>query len=177
MQTLYIFDADGTLVQSFTGNELLPRRAEMLRRIIDNGDLIAIATNQGGAACEAAGWSSERRKYPSVTDVRRRFREIAQNICDVTGLKSVEIAIAYAFFNKRTNEWMQANFKPCKEIYESSTPEWRKPSTGMLDYLAALHPYLKAVYVGDRGSDREAAENAGIEYYDAYEFFSGVIII
>lgn len=169
---LYIFDLDGTLAESFTGSTLLPNRAEMLQKIVANGDQIAIASNQGGVACRQA-WGFE--NFPTLDDVRTRFQKIVNEIKDVTGLENIPVAIAYAYFHKNSDSWLYADFDPCVEFSESNNPDWRKPNFGMIDYLNVYG--VTATYVGDMESDRHAAENAGVIYYDAEEFFSSIVIL
>lgn len=171
MLTHYFFDADTTLVKAFTGTDLLPNRAEKLRQLVADGCKIAIATNQGGAALHSA---NRRGRYPSVKKVRARFEIILQNVCEATGLEAVQIAIAYGYPDRRTGKPLEAIFKPVELFNESNCLNWRKPNSGMLDFLAGDTPRDQIAYIGDRNSDRGAAEAAGVTYYDAEDFFRRV---
>lgn len=161
---LYIFDADGTLCDRESG-ELLPGVESKLRSLTDHN--LAIATNQGGVGLRE--WMlmdgfGDPYKYPSMGQIIERY----------------EIGIAYRFgmkfyacyaYQTKAGKWAKVP-EPLRKRPEWSQA-WRKPAPGML--LRAMADVGAApadtIMVGDSDDDRQAAENAGVNFILAREFF------
>lgn len=150
---LFIFDKDGTLCRSRSGQkfinspadqELIPGVAEKLQALRDAGHKIGIASNQGGVAWGIMTF------------------EVASNIMHHAG--RLTGADAYAF---------------CPYHPKGTVAEWakesgeRKPGPGMLLRLMDRLGYSPAetVFVGDREEDKGAAEAAGVRFEWASDFF------
>ena len=155
-KNLYIFDFNGTLVQTKSGEKfptapddimIIPGRKEKIAEIQAYGHVCAIASNQGGAA-----WS--------FTGVQPGpyFREIVQIAIELNIMPYV-----YVCFNDPRGD---------VEPWNLHTPA-RKPGVGML-YAAMMHTGLgsfNTILVSDRREDELAARNAGATFIHAGEFF------
>jgi HAD superfamily hydrolase (TIGR01662 family) len=151
---LVIFDVDGTLVTTKSGEtfrktaddwQWLPGRLEKLRALEEQGIYTAIATNQGGVAFG----------YLRRADI---LQEIAR-MGDEGHIIAFEIC--YAHPNATLEEYR-------------ADPPCRKPNPGMLLSIIENSRYQKheTLMVGDRPEDAEAAQNAGVAFMWADEFFS-----
>lgn len=156
---LYIFDKDGTLVESPAGRppsrpteqRLLPRVAEKLAELRAAGHKLAIASNQGGVA-----WG-----YISLSQAYR----IVHHAADLVG--GVD-AVAVCPYDPR------AAGRPGSRPRYARPSRRRKPAPGMiLDLMRRLKVAPEeTVYVGDQESDRRAAEAAGVHFAWAEDFFA-----
>jgi D-glycero-D-manno-heptose 1,7-bisphosphate phosphatase len=150
---LFIFDKDGTLVAGFENRpantpseqEVLPGVKQTLTEIRENGDSIAIATNQGGVAF---GYMTEREVDELVDDAARK-------------VGGVDFAV---FCPHHPDGTIDKFAKDCP---------FRKPNPGMIDFITDLLEFDKSsvVFVGDSTSDEDAARNAGVEFCFAEDFF------
>lgn len=154
---LYLFDLDGTLITSYMDNpdksyhvwEPLPGRAARLGALRGAGHRVGVVTNQAGVAF---GYVSERdwtqRKLPAV--------------CSEFGLLPQEVAYCLSH-PKGKFPWNKHS--ECAR---------RKPSPLMIEELMVAMDADRddTLFVGDMESDRQAASAAGVEYYDAADFFS-----
>ena len=156
MATLYIFDLVGTLVKpikkpvkGITDVEFLPGVETMSRYLRDRRCDLAIASNQGGVA------------YGHLT-----FEQAEQLIKDVC--KTLDIG-----------QWRMCPHHPDGTVKEySKSCRCRKPKPNMIKSIREANAYYTwkgqfrpCVYVGDTEVDRQTAENAGVEFVWAKEFF------
>ena len=170
---LYLFDMDGTLIEGhldrvpdgkggevFTETKpygdvvVLPGRREKLDRLRAEGNVVHIVTQQGGVAFG-------HQTYQEVVD------------------KLARVMTALGHPPEHEGDWW---ITYCLAHPEATVEEYRKggerrkPSPTML--FEAMQEYGRSphetVFVGDLPTDREAAEAAGVRYYDAEEFFAAV---
>lgn len=163
---LAIFDIDGTLTEIrpevrekhprlVTPNHLgeqqpIPGVVEALAALKAAGLKIALATNRGGVAFG----------YTTLAEAQALVEEAAE-MCGVPEARKYLCPYhARARGPRAVTEFARED-------------DCRKPNPGML--VEALGDYdvqtADAFYVGDMDSDREAAENAGIDFYPADAFF------
>lgn len=165
---LYCFDIDGTLIRSFM-RENMPRpgtdearseydrvealmgRLTVLYELALTRKRFALVTNQGGVAMG----------YQTVRQVERKLSRVVRTM---------------AFFYSRPFSVHCAYGHPDAKDPRLATPEEvckRKPSPWMLEQAIEAHgvELARTLYVGDLDSDRMCAENAGVAYRDADEFF------
>ena len=172
-KTLYIFDLDGTLVETW-GVAPLPGVLEKLDALVKDGASIAVATNQAGIAW---GAMTKQEKFPTPDNLGPRFDEIArllpplQNARWFAAIHDKRVRLS----EKRYTTLADAleNASQSLELTVSAELVWRKPQPGML--LAACESYAvapeAAVFVGDMDSDFEAATAAGMDFVNAEDFF------
>lgn len=153
---LIICDVDGTLISSYMDtprhryNEwaVLPGRAEHLSALQEQGQRIALATNQAGVA------------FGYVTEAQV-WRKLAAVLVALRLPTDTPMAVCFAH--------------PSAKAYKYRTPvevARRKPSGTMLhEIMAAVGVYDAVFYVGDRPEDRQAARHAGVGFRWADEFF------
>jgi HAD superfamily hydrolase (TIGR01662 family) len=171
---LFIFDLDGTLVESF-GTQPLPGVSAHLERINNSGHNMAVATNQAGLTWRI--WTRAP-KFPDVQSMVQRLTQITQNLPMLQ-----HVPWFMSLFDDRVSlspeqyHHLVLNLEtacPTLILQVRAIPEWRKPLPGML--LAAGQYFnlnLDAlVFVGDHQTDAEAAEAAGIQFIWAEKFFS-----
>jgi D-glycero-D-manno-heptose 1,7-bisphosphate phosphatase len=163
---LAIFDIDGTLTEIkpavreiqprlVTPNHLgeqqpIPGVVEKLATVQTSGISLALATNRGGVAFG----------YTTL----EQARALAQEAADLCQISHARIYLcpyhAKARGPRASREFARAD-------------DCRKPNPGML--LQAIEDHQvrpeQAFFVGDMDSDRQAAENAGIDFFWAAEFF------
>ena len=163
---LAIFDIDGTLTEIkpavrkknprlVTPNHLGEQQpisgvVERLAVIKANGIKLALATNRGGVAFG----------YTTLEEAEALAREAA-DLCLIP-----HASIYVCPYHAKARGW-----RAVREFARES--ECRKPNAGMLLQAADDHgvtPEL-SFFVGDRDTDRQAAENAGMDYFWASEFF------
>jgi D-glycero-D-manno-heptose 1,7-bisphosphate phosphatase len=149
---LIVFDKDGTLVADVAGRppnaiseqKLLPGVAEKCAELRAQGHTLAVASNQGGVAY---GYMS--------------FAEAELIVAHAAGLIGAELAQMCPYHPKGTVEpW-------------NREAACRKPNPGMLLSImekAGFGPE-DTLYVGDWGTDEQAAEAAGVRFEWASKFF------
>jgi D-glycero-D-manno-heptose 1,7-bisphosphate phosphatase len=163
---LYLFDLDDTLTRSISGKkfpetvddrEFIEGRWEKLLDLNKAGKKTAIITNQGGAA-----WGIF--KIEDMENLLIKFCRSA-------------LIDAYFVCYRDTSDKAKNSDRTIKELTEPEFyKDWnrRKPAPGML--IEALDHFgidrLDALYVGDRQEDKGAAENAGIDFQWAWDFFN-----
>lgn len=150
---LVIFDVDGTLVTTNSGAtfresaddwQWLPGRLEKCQQLLDGGVALAIASNQGGVAY---GFMDEE-------EVRQELERVAAEIgCNVLG-------ICFTHPNGKLTQYRRED-------------ERRKPGPGMLieAMQAGNFGTWQTLMVGDRPEDEQAAQNAGVAFMWADDFF------
>jgi D-glycero-D-manno-heptose 1,7-bisphosphate phosphatase len=163
---LAIFDIDGTLTEIkpevlarnpklVTPNKLGEQQAklgvsEKLMGLTLVGVKIALATNRGGVA-----WG-----YSTLEEAEALAREAAE-LC---GIPDAPVYVCPYHAKARG---------PRKVAQYAIDHECRKPRPGML--LNAMHDAGSSpgetIFVGDYETDEQAAENAGVSFFWAEEFF------
>ena len=154
--TLFIFDKDGTICRSKSGQkfinsvadqELIPGVAEKCAELRAQGHTLAIASNQGGMAF----------KFMSFEDA-----------CDIV---------------KHAAELINADFwadfwRFCPHHPMASGPlgvicDCRKPQPGLLKGIMDSLGFTAedTIFIGDMEIDRQAAETAGVKFIWAWDFF------
>lgn len=163
---LIIFDIDGTLTEikpeilarkprmvspnKFGEQQPKPGVVEKLAALQNEGIDIALATNRGGVA-----WG-----FNTLEEAEALAREAAE-LCGVPKAR-VYVCPYHAKARGPKVVWKYAKDHDC-----------RKPNPGML--LEAMKDAGalpdETVFVGDFETDQQAAENAGVRFYWAEEFF------
>jgi hypothetical protein len=172
---MLVFDVDDTLVKRFT-TKFLPGVQE---RLSDVGKIV-LATNQGGPALrmwmEAGRWGDPER-FPTVEQVLGRLANIGEAV------KAELVVIALAYQSKK-GAWAPACNRSGSTAVHSNDrlvwsfdPDWRKPDTGMLDYISSTYGLTAEdiTFVGNGDEDLAAAEAFGCEFIPADEFFMEMI--
>jgi D-glycero-D-manno-heptose 1,7-bisphosphate phosphatase len=152
---LYLFDLDGTLIESYMEREdkdyrrvaVLPGRVERLSELLQSGDSIGIVTNQAGVAFG----------YISEADAHDKIR---RSIAALGLPEDTPYAVCFAHSKSRDPRYNNE----CEVAR-------RKPSGTMIRELAAGWDVSDVLYVGDMDTDKLAAENAGVAFQWAEEFF------
>jgi D-glycero-D-manno-heptose 1,7-bisphosphate phosphatase len=152
MRSLIIFDKDGTLVTSTTSgppNKVseqvpIPGVAYYCERMRAEGQVLAVASNQGGVAFG----------YTSLEEATAMVRAAA----DLIG------AAAYRL----------CPYHPEGIVFNDPAPACRKPEAGMLLELMGTLRFKpsETLMVGDDEADRGAAENAGVTFMFADDFWA-----
>lgn len=177
METLYMFDVDGTLCLSNTSDALHPTAVLWLQK--HKPQMVALCSNQGGVGLRY--WMKPREGYegfghdtwpklPTEEDVGKRLRGLAEQIEDITG-GYVKWYAAFAYQSGKGN-WSPT--PTGKEDSPAWSRAWRKPAAGMLlqamtDYWATAE---ECIFVGDQESDQQAAAAAGVAFANANTFFA-----
>lgn len=163
---LAIFDIDGTITQikaevlekypkRVTPNypneqEPIPGVPEKLAALQAEGITIALATNRGGVA-----WG--------YTPIKLAWK-LAREAGELCGIPDAAVYLC-PYHAKARGKRAVAEY--------AIEHECRKPNPGML--LEAMKDAgisaSDTIFVGDRDSDKEAAQNAGVEFYWAEDFF------
>lgn len=149
---LYIFDKDGTLTLTKNGYPcpskpgetfLLPNVFDKISSLHKDNKLIAVATNQGGVS---HGYMEEMDAWMVLKELR--------------GFLSID-EIAVSFYEK-TGKY--------KDYYLDKS----KPDPGMIYELMKklfVDNRSDVLMIGDGFVDKFAAENAGVDFMFAHEFF------
>jgi len=155
---LFIFDKDNTLISTPSGRPAntpteqipLPGVVAKLAALRTEGHSLAIATNQGGVA-----WG-----FISLSTAYRLAHDAAEKIGGMN-------AIAMCPYDAHaTGARARAQYaRPSNR---------RKPAPGMILDLARRlgYPLSEVKFIGDRESDRLAAQAAGVRFEWATDFFS-----
>lgn len=191
---LYIFDVDETLVEKWTEN-LLPGVKEWfqghgydsekgsINALTINGSPITvaqsapkdircvIATNQDGVGLrkliESRG-DTPGEKLPTIESVYSRMRNISKKL---TGSEhELQIQCAFNYWDEKTFSWA---VEYDGSQFDQWNPDFRKPSTGMIDYYIDFYDTDRedVIFVGDSEEDKEAARLAGVKFAQSEEFF------
>lgn len=155
---LYIFDLDGTLISGYMDTptkdyhiwHVLPGRVEKLAELRAAGHIVEIATNQGAVAF---GYVAEQVAWEKLYSARAAL-----------GLDALT-TMAACFADARS---------PDPRYNDPAEVARRKPGGAMIQELINRHPYeasLGVLFVGDRPEDEQAAQNAGVAFRWAHEFF------
>ncbi len=164
---LAIFDIDGTITEikpevkeknpkAYTPNTLGEQQAkakvvEFLEELQANEVGIALATNRGGVA-----WG-----YNTLEEAYAMAEEAAE-LCGIEGA-----AVYVCPYHAKA-----VNFYKADPRYAMDN-DCRKPNPGMLLQAmedAGVEPE-ETIFVGDMETDMQAAENAGVAFYWAKDFF------
>jgi phosphoglycolate phosphatase-like HAD superfamily hydrolase len=169
---LYIFDLDGTLVETY-GTRPLAGIPVQLERLRTEGHVLAVATNQAGPAWGLATGAS---KYPTPEALGERFLEIAGILpwlasapwFVAVGDSRLSLdAAAYAQLIRA----FEAAGEPL-DLHISAEPEWRKPGPQMLLAASAYCGFEpdQVVFVGDNDTDAAAAAAADVAFIPIEQF-------
>lgn len=155
---LIIFDKDNTLIAGPAGRPantvaeqvVLPGVVARLSVLRAEGHTIAIATNQGGVA-----WG-----FISLSQAYRLAHDAAEKCGGMD-------AVAVCPYDSR------ATGPRARRCYARSSDR-RKPNPGMILDLARRlnYPLSEVIFVGDRNSDQQAAQAAGVRFAWASDFFN-----
>jgi D-glycero-D-manno-heptose 1,7-bisphosphate phosphatase len=146
---LYIFDMDGTLVAKTkdmrpTAMTLLPGVGETCQSLVEGGNILGIASNQGGVAFG----------FLTLEEAEKRVKWVAGLI----GAQFYELC----------------PYHPDGIVMPyADNAHCRKPNPGMLETLQSRTgvPWSEIVMVGDEYTDFQAAMNAGVKFVWASDFF------
>lgn len=176
---LIAFDLDGTLCER--GEiDFMDGVSETLKAIFYLPDPlhIAIVTNQGGVGLrywmEKEGFGNPE-DYPTATDVMIRLSTIGSRLMKLQNATENRITLlaSFAYQSKKTGMWSPT--PPSLPEYQRQmwNPAWRKPDSGMLDYLIQVNNFNPSdcFMVGDSQEDELAAAKAGFEFVNADYFF------
>ena len=176
-----LFDLDGTLISSYMDSaardfhswHVLPGRIEKIVQLRSRGVGISIVTNQAAVAFG----------YNTVGDVTTKLILVAQTL----GFAEMDIydgADAPRHHGATRNnggllsahvayEHPKARIERCREDPDALETNRRKPSPAMLREALAVHGVnsIRALFVGDRPEDEQAARNAGVRFAWADAFF------
>ncbi len=162
-----IFDIDGTLTEIkpailevqprlVTPNHLgeqqpIPGVVERLAELKASGIKLALATNRGGVAFG----------YTTFDEAKALAREAAE-LCGIP-----QASIYVCPYHEKARG-------PRAVLEFARESDCRKPNPGMLLQAAADHHLRpeQAFFVGDKDTDRQAAENAGMNFFWAEKFFN-----
>ena len=146
---LIMFDKDGTLTKTKSGNHC-PNTPDDMEVMYDTGYFL----------------------IPNLFGTDTRIVICSNQLGVSKGYMSKEDA--WAVLNASA-ELFNVNFDAAYMAFNDD--EMRKPRPGMLN--AAMKKFGiepdRACYIGDMETDREAAENAGCDFYYAKDFFGGHI--
>ena len=172
-----LFDLDGTLISSymdapgrdFNAWQVLPGRIETVNLLRNSGVSISIITNQAGVAFG----------HVAEADVVAKLCKVAQAldyghlvIYDGEKRESYRLSSARGQLTAHVAyEHPKATIERYQEDPDALVSNRRKPSPVMLlEALAGLER-SRALMVGDRPEDNSAANNAGVRFVWAEEFF------
>lgn len=162
MTNLIILDKDGTLVKSISGSKypgfkdqrLIYGVKERILRHVETGDILAIASNQGGIS----------KGHKSLDEAIAEFQEVFQLIPQI----KVACFCPDSQGQILHQLWSDSRFDTLNlENFPNFRP-FRKPEPGMLEYLMFLFQerYSQVLFVGDMKSDEQAAIAANVNYLD-----------
>lgn len=129
--------------------EMLPGRREKLAELEKQGHTFAIATNQGGVAMG----------YQTEIEAMRKMAWVVHEM----GVRRVSQHIAFHHPEARVEGYA-----------DPELVKLRKPNPGMIYWAMGAHNVKdrsQVVFVGDLPTDRDCAENAGVRFEWAEEFF------
>lgn len=166
MTNLIILDKDGTIVKSISGSKypgfqdqrLIFGVKERILHHVEAGDILAIASNQGGIS----------KGHKSLDEAIAEFLEVFQLI------PPIKVACFCPDYEGQILHqlWPDGRFDTLNlENFPNFRP-FRKPEAGMLEYLMFLFQerYSQVLFVGDMNSDEQAAVAAGVNYLDVKEW-------
>lgn len=177
---LFLFDIDGCLIESYMDAPdkaaayerivPLPGRREHLDRLRDEGQEVALVTNQGGVAF---GYQTEGEVYAkllAVLDVMG-FPSIGAVAPIKSEISPQGMGPAYCYAALWHPKARLPNYLPPSGSGDRDA--WRKPGAGMLRQAMRDYGYglLDTLFVGDMASDKAAAQAAGVTYAEAALYF------
>jgi D-glycero-D-manno-heptose 1,7-bisphosphate phosphatase len=165
---LYLFDVDGTLVTTKSGETFrktaddwvwIDGRKDRVQALITKGKQVSLVTNQGGV-----GFG-----YFTTDEMDRELgRTVAELFGDTPAVfRSDHVRVCYSH--------PKAKIAP----FQIENDFYRKPNPGML--LGAMQDWhigpRHTVMVGDRPEDRAAAAEAGCDFIEADVFFTESAVV
>ncbi|WP_372367180.1 HAD-IIIA family hydrolase [Candidatus Uabimicrobium sp. HlEnr_7] len=152
---LIIFDLDGTVRKSKSGNVAPRNKDDVITyrfsldkiKLLANENVLVAASNQGEVSF---GYLSEKDAWEAAHETNKQLGNHFQEIL-------------LAFYHPNGN---------IAHLYNTQA-HMRKPDTGMIDYYKEKYKglYNKIVYIGDGETDKECANNSGIQFIWAHDFF------
>lgn len=131
---------------------------------------IAFASNQGGVGLRYWMEQSNFGNPENYPTVQTATNHVEDAISKVISLDTVAIFISFAYQSKSSGKWSPIPDGAGREWQES----WRKPLPGMI--YEAMEWYGQkpenTVMVGDSPEDKQAAQEVGIKFVWAEEFFA-----
>ena len=176
---LFIFDLDGTLVETY-GESVLPGVAAKLTALAARGDSFAVATNQAGPAWRLTTGEA---KYPDPAALGARLARISQKLCPLVSAPwYVAIGDGRLELSSKDYQTIECAMRQAAEplnLHVAADFVWRKPEPGMLRAACAHYGISErqVLFVGDSDADAGAAERAEVCFALAGRFFgSGGVV-
>lgn len=168
---IYLFDLDGTLREPLSGSKFAqhPKDYKVIEGVYEQLDKVAWpearlwgVSNQGGVA---AG-------HKNLDDC---FKEMAYTLQLIPALEGVAFCPDYdgrklcVLNSRNVYAWNDSS-----SFYPDLIGSYRKPGTGMLEFVMRSLGSRDAVMVGDKPEDEQAAIAAGVGFVSAESWRSGV---
>ena len=176
---LYIFDLDGTLVETY-GELVLPGVAARLMALAARGHSFAVATNQAGPAWRLATGEA---RYPDPAVLGARLARIAQKLPPLTSVPwyvaTGDGRLELSAKEYHTIERAMCGASEALNLHIAADLAWRKPEPGMLRAACAHYgiPERRALFVGDSDADAGAAKNTEVRFVFADRFFGADSVV
>lgn len=177
---LIVFDVDGTLVEDYNSDTLLPNVVGGLT-ILNNLRLdarIGFASNQGGVGfrmvAENAGWEGFE-KYPTAEYAQNRLVGIQNKVQILSDYECLLPVFCFQWCSK-DGRWVDVPENASElSIWGENAwlPFWRKPNYGMLEEnasLAKVEPE-EVLFVGNGDEDLRTALNFGCSHCYPTDFW------
>lgn len=175
---LAIIDKDGTLtetvsgatfVQSPTDQKLIAGVQQAIAKLVAEGYTLAIASNQGGVA------AGHKTLEDAIAEMRYAMEltgiQVAYFCPDFKGHQCYKVTPSFCEgFNDEPIESESAD-RYTILLPTTSFGSYRKPDSGMLKRAIHDHDSLKAIMIGDRPEDEQAAHNAKIDFIHAKDWW------
>ena len=170
---LYLFDLDGTIVVRYSTTLLVGVRS-WFDALDWSQNRVGFVTNQGGVHLHLhylKMGGGDFNRYPTMEDVSERLSAIESELIPLEHRDKYYRTCCYLYLDRNGQSLPIPDFGLGK-------PEWnpynRKPNPGMLFDQLRWHGVGAegAIYVGDMETDRVAAEEAGILFCEASNFWN-----
>jgi HAD superfamily hydrolase (TIGR01662 family) len=179
---LYIFDLDGTLIESF----LKERKCEVCD---GRGELPVVqftnVTHGLCSKCSGRGYTLENLGYDRPLKWLPGRLELLSKLDDDGAALAIATNQTGVVHGYQTHEQIDAKMAEVQRqlhdvvnylvtVYACRDTLCRKPSPMMLQKAMqdTAHKNYETIFVGDMKSDEQAAKAAGVAYVDAYKFFA-----
>lgn len=166
----YIFDVDGTLVESHT-EILLPGVREWFEQTPDQSDVIDFCTNNGGTGFRwwlentafgkqmVAEKGIDVSKYNTEVAASARLYRIEHSLTNAVYPVGKYVCFAYQF---KSGRWADTPYGPPdgRNVPPTWRADYRKPAPGMLIEAQQRAMSSETVFVGDSDEDIQAVNAA-----------------